>query len=202
MSEKLGKDFEIMEPKKIKPKLKIINVDEEEMKIKDEDLIDTIKKQNNIDGRGGGFHIRVVKRISNKRRGGTTRTRRESKEGSLILEVDEVTHELILKRGKINIGWGKCMVFNHYSLRRCFRCWGYYHIAKNCTRQETCHKCAGDHKTSECTATRKRCINCMYKNKTYNLKINDEHDALSVECPTYIRALEEEKKRTGWDSGK
>lgn len=112
MSEKLGKDFEIMEPKKIKPKLKIINVDEEEMKLKDEDLIDTIKKQNNIDGKGG-FYIRVVKRISNERRGGTTRTRRESKESSLILEVDEVTHELILKRGKINIGWRKCMVFNH-----------------------------------------------------------------------------------------
>jgi len=40
----------------------------------------------------------------------------------------------------------------------------------------------------------------MYKNKTYNLKINDEHDALSVECP--IRALEEEKKRTEWTSNK
>lgn len=39
----------------------------------------------------------------------------------------------------------------------------------------------------------------MYKIKTYNLKINDEHEAVSVECPTHIRALEEEKKRTGWD---
>lgn len=203
VSEKLGKDFEIMEPKKIKPKLKVLNVDEDEMKLKDENLIDTIKKQNNIDGSERGFYIRVVKRIDNERRGGTTRTRRGNKEeGSLILEVDEETHELILKRGKINIGWRKCMVFNHYSVRRCFKCWGYYHIAKNCTRQETCHKCAGNHKASECTSTKKKCINCMYKNKTYNLKINDEHDALSVECPTYIRALEEEKKRTGWDSGK
>jgi len=26
------------------------------------------------------------------------------------------------------------------------------------------------------------------------LKINDGHDALSIECPTYIRALKEEKK--------
>lgn len=37
----------------------------------------------------------------------------------------------------------------------------------------------------------------MYKIKTYNLKINDEHEAMSVECPIYIRALEEEKERTG-----
>lgn len=70
MSEKLGKDFEIMEPKKIKPKLKVLNVDEDEMKLKDEDLIDTIKKQNNFDGNERGFYIRVVKRIDNTRRGG------------------------------------------------------------------------------------------------------------------------------------
>lgn len=203
VSEKLGKDFEVVEPKKIKPKLKVLDVDEDEMKLKDEDLIDTIKKQNNIDGNEGGFYIRVVKKIDKVRKGGIARNRNGNKgEGSLILEVDEETHELFLKRGKINMGWRKCMVFNHYSVRRCFKCWGYYHIAKNCTRQETCHKCAGDHKASECTATKKKCINCMYKNKTYNLKINEEHDALSVECPTYIRALDEEKKRTGWDSGK
>lgn len=203
VSEKLGKDFEIMEPKKIKPKLKVLNVDEDEMKLKDEDLIETIKKQNNFDGNERGFYIRVVKRIDNVRRGGIARTsRRNKEEDSLILEVDEETHELILKRGKINIGWKKCMVFNHYSVRRCSNCWGYYHIAKNCTRQETCHKCAGDHKTSECTTAKKKCVNCMYKNKTYNLQIKEEHDALSVECPTYIRAVEEEKKRTGWDSGK
>lgn len=79
----------------------------------------------------------------------------------------------------------------------CFKCWGYYHIAKNCKRQETCHKCAGEHKASECKATKLRCVNCIYKNKTHNLKINDEHDALSMKCLTYIRALEEEKKRTG-----
>jgi len=47
-----------------------------------------------------------------------------------------------------------------------------------------------------------RCVNCMHKIKTYNLKINDEHNALSRKCPTLIRALEEEKKRTGWESTK
>jgi len=71
--------------------------------------------------------------------------------------------------------------------------WGFYHIAKNCTRQYTCHKCAGSHIASDCIATSKRCINCMHKIKMFNLKIND---ALSEECPTFKRAFEEEKKRT------
>lgn len=62
--------------------------------------------------------------------------------------------------------------------------------------------CAGNHKSNECKATKKKCINCMYKNKTYNLKIDDEHDALNRECPTFIRALDEETKRSGWGSDK
>lgn len=102
--EKLGKDFEITEPKKIKPNIKIINVGEEEMKLKDENLIDTIKKQNKIDGKEKGFYIKVIKRTFKERRDGSKSNKLEGKEeGLLILEVDEVTHELMLKRKKINI---------------------------------------------------------------------------------------------------
>ena len=42
----------------------------------------------------------------------------------------------------------------------------------------------------------------MFKIKTYNLKINDEHDALDPECPTFKRAIQEEKKRVGWEEAK
>lgn len=115
----------------------------------------------------------------------------------IIIEMDDswVTHDLIMKREKLNMGWRKCRVFHYFSVKKCFKCWGYYHIVKNCTRQETCHRCAGEHKASECKEKKKRCVNCMHKRRAYNLKINDEHDALSGECPTYLRALEEEKKK-------
>lgn len=42
----------------------------------------------------------------------------------------------------------------------------------------------------------------MFKIKTYNLKIKDEHDALDPECPTYKRVIEEEKRRGGWEGKK
>lgn len=38
----------------------------------------------------------------------------------------------------------------------------------------------------------------MYKNKNYNLKINEDHSAVSRDCPTLKKALEEEKKKDGW----
>jgi len=87
-------------------------------------------------------------------------------------------------------------------VKRYFKCWGYYHIAKNCTREETCHKCAESHNSRDCTATKKKCVNCMFKIRTYNLKIKDEYDVLSPECPTLTRALQEEKRRAGWEDAK
>lgn len=203
MSEKLGKDFEVMEPRKMKPKIKVINIGEDEMKLKDEGLIDMIVKQNGLNEKDEGFYIRVIKRINKIRREENARNRRGyNNDGAVILEVDETTQELMLRREKINIGWRRCIVLKFYSVKRCFKCWGYYHLARDCTRQTTCHICAGSHKADECRETKKRCVNCMHKIKMFNVKISDDHDALSVECPTYIRALEEEKKRTGWAANK
>jgi len=81
------------------------------MILKDEKLIDTIKKQNNIDGKKESY-IRIVKRFNSGRRGGNMKARRENRnKGSIILKVDEKTHELMLRREKLNIEWKKCMIF-------------------------------------------------------------------------------------------
>lgn len=148
-------------------------------------------KQNKIEDEREEFHMRIIKKISKEN------TREREVNGSIIVELDDITHDSIMNRGKISVGWRQCRVFDYFSVKRCFKCWGYNHIAKNCMRQETCHKCAGEHKADECKAKKKRCVNCMHKIKAYNLKINEEHDALSRECPIYLRAIEQEKKRTG-----
>ena len=168
----------------------------------DNDLIDTIKKQNKI-AVNKECHMRIVKKIIKEKKNDKNQSERRGKEkGSVIIEADEKTHEVLLNKEKLNVGWKKCPVFNHISVKRCFKCWGYYHIAKNCTRDETCYKCAGNHKATECKATKKKCVNCMFKIQTYNLKISDEHDALNPECPTFKRAIQEEKKRAGWEDSK
>lgn len=200
--EKLSEDFEIVEPRRVKPKLKIINVGEEEMKLEEGKIIATIRRQNAIDEEENNLYMRVVKKICSWDKEENRRTIRGDREGILIVEVDERLHERMLKREKINVGWKKCRVFDHCNVKRCFKCWGYFHIAANCTRQEVCHTCAGNHKSNECKSSTKKCINCIYKNRTYNLKIDEEHDALNRECPTYVKALEEEKKRTGWITNK
>lgn len=113
--------------------------------------------------------------------------------------MDDTTYVEMLKKGKINIGGRKCHVADYVNVKRCFNCWGFYHIAKNCTRPISCAKCAGNHKISDCKAEKEKCVNYMYKNKTYNLKINEEHSALSRKCPTLKKATEEERKKIGWE---
>jgi len=194
---KLGENYNVMESPQSRPKIKIINIGLEEMNLDDNELINTIKMQNKM----GTVNIRIVKRMIKEKRNKQP-GKKGNEEGSIIIEADEETHKVILKKVKLNIGWKKCPVFNHINVKRCFKCWGYYHIAKNCTREETCFKCAGSHNSRDCTATKKKCVNCMFKNQTYNLRISDDHDALSPECPTFKRALQEEKRRAGWEDDK
>lgn len=101
VQEKLGEEFDIVEPIKKKPKLKIINISEEIMKLNDENIIELIKKQNEIKGKIGGSYIKIVKRIIKGKKEDKTRERGRREDGSLIIEVDKWTHEQIKRRDKL-----------------------------------------------------------------------------------------------------
>ncbi|KAL6420901.1 hypothetical protein ACFW04_014164 [Cataglyphis niger] len=168
------KNFEVIESPQMKSKLKIVNIGEEEMKLSEDELIVTIKKYNKIVAKNEKIYMRIVKKIVKNQ------PERKGKEGS-----------------QKNIGQRKCLVYNHINIKRCFKRWGYYHIATNCriTRNETCHKCAGNHTMIECTAT-KKCVNCMLRFK-HNLNISDEQDALDPKFPTFKRAIQKKKRTAG-----
>lgn len=63
---KLGKDYNIMEPKGAKPKIKVVNIGEKELAMDDENLLSVIMKQNNIEDNREEFHMRVIKKITKK----------------------------------------------------------------------------------------------------------------------------------------
>jgi len=146
------------------------------------------------------FHMRILKRINRRGVEGERPNRTAKEEGSIIIELDQNTRGVIMKEKKLNIGWKKCSVFEHFNVKRCYKCWEYCHIAKDCTREVTCHRCAGNHIAEKCSETKIKCVNCKHKIQKYNIKMNDGHDALSKECPTRMsnqRALLEERRRTG-----
>ena len=70
---------------------------------------------------------------------------------------------------------------------QCYQCQGFNHVAKDCKSKVQCMRCAGPHKSSECTEKDKdsfspKCINC-----------SGNHVAASRECPKF---KEQSKKQT------
>ncbi|XP_020297978.1 uveal autoantigen with coiled-coil domains and ankyrin repeats protein-like [Pseudomyrmex gracilis] len=194
VTKNLGDSYNVTQPISSKPKMKIANIGKDEFEMEGNELMESIRKQNGLDTGNEGFHMRILKRIRKMSERGATRTPKD--EGSIIVEVDINTQDAIMKEKRLNIGWRKCPVYEHFSVKRCFKCWGFYHIAKNCTKTVTCHGCAGNHTSNECVERTKKCVNCIEKMQKYNIKINAEHNALSSECPTYQRALREKRRRT------
>ncbi|XP_024947096.1 uncharacterized protein LOC112495307, partial [Cephus cinctus] len=92
---KMGEGFKVTESTQMKPKIKIVNIEEEELNLTDEELVDTIKTQNGIE-ETEGREWKIVKRLTKGRQ--QERNRRGPIEGSIILEVDEATHEELLSK--------------------------------------------------------------------------------------------------------
>lgn len=77
----------------------------------------------------------------------------------------------------------------------------YFNIMKNCTQDETCYKCVASLKHLNIGKEETYKLYLKFKHTTY-LKVNNEHDALDPQCPTFRRTIQEERKRAGWEDTK
>jgi hypothetical protein len=89
-------------------------------------------------------------------------------------------------RDKVTLGLTSCKVYDRYNVKRCNRCQHYGHYSRDCTSDsEHCAKCAGAHATETCTATIKKCINCVRTGVA-----SQGHHAFDSTCPTMIARQE------------
>ena len=88
---------------------------------------------------------------------------------------------------KVMIGLSSCKVYLQNSVPQCFNCQEHGHISKFCQSGPQCGKCAGDHKTSDCSSTIKKCLNC---NKS---SLPDNHRTFDNKCPTMIQINQSSK---------
>ncbi|CAG9764833.1 unnamed protein product [Ceutorhynchus assimilis] len=151
LEETLGAEYLIAEPAMRKPKLKVANlngsdIDRDES---DEDIVKQIVKWNNLTCHNS-FHMRVVKRSQNRH-----------KNVDLIIEVDPITHKVLLDRVKINFGWSRAYVFNHVHILQCYNCMGFNHWAKDCSAAKVCSRCSGNHSFKDCESADLKCVNCI-----------------------------------------
>ena len=183
VSEKLKGKYDINIPMLVKPKIVVINIDNE---VKEEDLIEVIKSQNKLSG-----EINLVKCYS--------RFNNPNKYNAIIETEKNVFKELIeMEKSCLNIGWNKCLVFDKINVKRCFNCWGFNHNAQNCTNKICCPKCSGEHKIDECENEVMKCKNCALSVEKLNINIDSSHDVRDANCPVYLRRLERERGKVAY----
>lgn len=88
--------------------------------------------------------------------------------------------------GKVRIGWVVCRIRERTSVTRCFRCWDYSHLARNCKgtdRSNQCHRCSeGGHVAKDCSED-PCCVLCQGKGRS-------DHPSGRGSCPALQKALQ------------
>ena len=174
----LGEKYSAVIPTIPKPKLKIVGMSD---RYSSEDFIDLLKSQNDINVN----EVKVIAEYEN--------TRFKYNKYNVIVEVDKDTYNALMSAGKVSIGWDKCPVQEAINVLRCFKCGEFGHKSTECVNPETCSKCSGQHKTSDCSSTEFNCVNCLKSNKELKMNLDVKHPASSSQCPVYRRLFEKRK---------
>ena len=186
-AQKLGnvEKLTTMSVKKLKPKIMICNVYKVEMKDK---IIENLIGRND--------YLKTIPDIENKieilfdkpAAGGTIH---------YILKCDPTVREMIHRhQDRVKLEWGVYTVRDRYHTLICYYCQRYGHLEQNCNvkahdEEPACFKCAGNHRSKDCSSSEKKCINCVrFKKSTADHSANDKC------CPVLISEIERIKDRT------
>ncbi|EZA50976.1 hypothetical protein X777_10541 [Ooceraea biroi] len=123
--------------------------------------------------------------------------RANSKRMTVVAVVNAETRERFPQLEKLKIGWNICRVQDYVGILRCFKCCGYYHFAKDCSKsKEICGKCVDQHATKDCNSETRKCINCEEKIRVYNIKnLKTNHSAYDNNCPCLRKEMEKQRDR-------
>lgn len=182
---KMNEKYEIKMPNPLNTTVIVANMT---FKYETNELIEKLKKQNPV---LESSELELIKYIEVKRNNRTTY--------NVKLKIDAESFIKVLTARKINIGWERCKVFDGVEIMYCYKCKGYNHKSNECKSEETCLKCHGNHKTSECNKEAlAKCINCIRSNRKFNLGLDENHPTLSRTCPVYLNKLDIKKKNIGY----
>lgn len=188
---KMSDKYEIRVIKMKTPKIRIAGIRREDDE-EDEVLVRQIIEQNGLDTKVKDFKVKILRKIFSKR---------YPKTMSMILDVDAVTYRSLMERERINLGWSVVKVEDYIGVVRCYKCLGYNHFAKECTKRKACYKCSSEHNGRDCNIVDNfQCVNCREAIEKLNLNLKSDHVAFSYDCPCYQRVLKIQQSKVKYDT--
>lgn len=184
IKEKFGENVNLIKPKKVTPRVKILRVNDPEDD--DDAFVSQIKARNDS---LKSSTIKVIRREATRRRG-------QIIDGvfNMVLEIDDESYEKIMEEKKVKHHFEVYNVVDSIYIRRCYNCWGFNHHRADCVHDLACAKCAGPHETSKCESGLKKCVNCVKFNERTKSSLDINHDVWSNQCGVYKMKLERSKK--------
>lgn len=181
VNSKLNEKYIIDSPKLTVPQILLTGMSE---MYETSEIEAALKSQNNLKG-----EVKCVK---------CYRGIKNTKVFNAIIVLEEEDYIKVMKEGKVCVNWDRCRIFEYISIRKCYNCWGFKHIASKCKNEVACAKCGQNHDTKECKSEEVKCVNCVRSNKLYGLKYDGNHDCRDTVCPVYLKQIEIEKKRASY----
>lgn len=185
---KMGKEYDIEETKMRKPMVKIVNMDWKPTKELDNNtIIEAVYNQNEfLNIEEDEVNVKLFRETKDKK-------------PYLILECNGSAHRKLLLRGKINLGYKRCHVYDNLYIVRCFKCNGFNHTSQHCkSSSEICSKCSLSHNSKHCNSQEIQCINCKKHNELTKTNLSTDHHSFSTSCTVYQKKLQGIKERTNY----
>ncbi|KAF6197416.1 hypothetical protein GE061_020225 [Apolygus lucorum] len=166
--------FNAKQAPKRNPRLLILRVPSD---LKSAELKEQLISRNQLGERWNGEEVKPLYTV---RYG---RTREGADFVSWVVEVHQESWKLAKAHGRILLDYATCYVRDFLEVTRCFKCQAYGHTTKACPNEEsTCAQCSGSHDTRQCTATNRKCVNCL------KLGLKADHSTAAPGCEAHRRA--------------
>lgn len=181
ITDNLSDNYTVKQADHKKPRLKIMGMSSKET---EESIVGLIKSQNNLDT----AEINVLRIFQNR-----------YKSFNCIIEVDGECFKRLMEEKKVFVGWDRCRVVECIDVLRCYNCSGFHHKADGCTHKKSCPRCSEDHKLEDCKNTKLKCPNCTFAVTTMKLKLDTDHEAWSLDCPSLMRKLQIQRSKISYN---
>lgn len=183
--ENMSDKYDIKETKLRLPEVFISNIEND---IKADEVIESIKNQNDFFSKGDQIEIAVLK--PNKKKTAQ----------NCVLRCNGTAFKKMIHIGKVYIGLRRCEINENVTVTRCYKCLKFNHKSKDCkyTGPDKCSFCVDSHHYTRCKSQEKTCINCVESNRKYGTSYPTSHSALDKDCELFKQQMDKQKERTDY----